>query len=221
MPAAKAGMKPGDVVTTVGGQQVRSIEALLAILEANKDKPISVGVLRNGTKVDLEITPVLSDVQGTKRYRLGFQATEPMRADKLPFDKAISKSLEQNKKNSFLIIELVEKMVQRKVSVKQFSSPIGIAQASGEAARQQGWTPLLQLMSAISLNLAIFNLFPFPILDGGMILFLAIEGIRRRDISLRLKERIYQVAFVLLILFAVMVIYNDLAKTIPSLQRLP
>jgi regulator of sigma E protease len=221
MPAAKAGMKAGDVVTTVGGQQVRSIEALLAILEANKDKPISVGVLRNGTKVDLEITPVLSDVQGTKRYRLGFQATEPMRADKLPFDKAISKSLEQNKKNSFLIIELVEKMVQRKVSVKQFSSPIGIAQASGEAARQQGWTPLLQLMSAISLNLAIFNLFPFPILDGGMILFLAIEGIRRRDISLRLKERIYQVAFVLLILFAVMVIYNDLAKTIPSLQRLP
>ncbi|HEX9119080.1 MAG TPA: site-2 protease family protein, partial [Terriglobales bacterium] len=128
---------------------------------------------------------------------------------------------EQNKKNSFLIIELVEKMVQRKVSVKQFSSPIGIAQASGEAARQQGWTPLLQLMSAISLNLAIFNLFPFPILDGGMILFLAIEGIRRRDISLRLKERIYQLAFVLLILFAVIIIYNDLAKSIPSLQRLP
>ena len=151
----------------------------------------------------------------------GFQAAEPMRADKLPFGKAFAKSLEQNKKNSFLIIELVEKMVQRKVSVKQFSSPIGIAQASGEAARQQGWTPLLQLMSAISLNLAIFNLFPFPILDGGMILFLAIEGIRRRDISLRLKERIYQLAFVLLVLFAVIVIYNDLAKTIPSLQRLP
>ena len=58
-------------------------------------------------------------------------------------------------------------------------------------------------------------------MKGGMILFLAIEGIRRRDISLRLKERIYQLAFVLLILFAVIVIYNDLAKTIPSLQRLP
>ena len=151
----------------------------------------------------MNITPVLADVQGTKRYRLGFQAAEPMRADKLPFGKAFAKSLEQNKKNSFLIIELVEKMVQRKVSVKQFSSPIGIAQASGDAARQQGWTPLLQLMSAISLNLAIFNLFPFPILDGGMILLLAIEGIRRRDISLRLKERIYQLAFVLLVLFAV------------------
>jgi regulator of sigma E protease len=221
MPAAKAGMLPGDIVASIEGKPVRSIEALLAALEANKDNPVSVGVLRNGSEKNLQITPVLADVQGTKRYRLGFQAAEPMRADKLPFAKAFAKSLEQNKKNSFLIIELVEKMVQRKVSVKQFSSPIGIAQASGEAARQAGWTPLLQLMSAISLNLAIFNLFPFPILDGGMILFLAIEGIRRRDISLRLKERIYQLAFVLLILFAVIVIYNDLAKTIPSLQRLP
>jgi regulator of sigma E protease len=221
MPAAKAGMQPGDIVASIDGKPVRSIEALLAMLEANKENPVTVGVLRNGSEMNLKITPVLADVQGTKRYRLGFQAAEPMRSDKLPFGKAFAKSLEQNKKNSFLIIELVEKMVQRKVSVKQFSSPIGIAQASGEAARQQGWTPLLQLMAAISLNLAIFNLFPFPILDGGMILFLAIEGIRRRDISLRLKERIYQLAFVLLILFAVIVIYNDLAKTIPSLQRLP
>ncbi len=221
MPAAKAGMKAGDVVLSVNGRTLRSIEGLLSVLEANRDKPAQVGILRNREHLTLNITPVLSDVQGSKRYRLGFQATEPMHADQLPFGKALAKSLDQNKKNSFLIIELVEKMIERKVSVKQFSSPIGIAQASGDAARQEGWTPLLALMSAISLNLAIFNLFPFPILDGGMILFLSIEGIRRRDISLRLKERIYQVAFVLLILFAVMVIYNDLAKTIPSLQRLP
>jgi regulator of sigma E protease len=112
-------------------------------------------------------------------------------------------------------------MVQRKVSVKQMSGPIGIAQASGDAARQEGWTPLLLLMSAISLNLAIFNLFPIPILDGGMILMLLVESVRRRDISLAVKERIYQVAYVLLILFAVMVIYNDLTKAIPGLQRLP
>ncbi len=171
--------------------------------------------------MNLKITPVLADVQGTKRYRLGFLTSEPMRADKLPFGKAFIKSLEQNKKNSFLIIELVEKMVQRQGFGQTVLQPDRNRPGLGRAARQQGWTPLLQLMAAISLNLAIFNLFPFPILDGGMILFLAIEGIRRRDISLRLKERIYQLAFVLLILFAVIVIYNDLAKTIPSLQRLP
>jgi regulator of sigma E protease len=177
-------------------------------------------VVREGKELTFTLKPKLAPVNGENRYRIGVRS-DPQHVDKLPFGKAFNKSLEQNKRNSFLIIELVEKMLQRKVSVKQFSSPIGIAQASGEAARQEGWTPLLALMSAISLNLAIFNLFPFPILDGGMILFLAIEAVRRRDISLRLKERIYQLAFVLLILFAVIVIYNDLAKTLPGLQRLP
>jgi len=102
------------------------------------------------------------------------------------------------------------------------SGPIGIAQEAGYAARQKGWTPLMELTAGISLNLGIFNLLPIPILDGGVILFLLIEGLMRRDISLRIKERVYQAAFVFLVLFAVMVIYNDLMKTIPGLaDRLP
>jgi regulator of sigma E protease len=74
-------------------------------------------------------------------------------------------------------------------------------------------------MAMISLNLGIFNLLPIPILDGGVILLLAIEGIMRRDISETIKERIYQAAFVFLVLFAVVVIYNDLLKTIPGLAQ--
>ena len=100
--------------------------------------------------------------------------------------------------------------------------PIGIARASGDAARQPGWTPLLSLMAMISLNLGIFNLLPIPILDGGIILLLIIESALRREISVKIKERIYQTAFVFLILFAVVVIYNDLMKALPGLaQRLP
>jgi regulator of sigma E protease len=220
LPAAKAGVKVGDTIVGLNGQAARSMQAVIRQIQENKDKPLTLTVVREGKELTFTVTPTLAKVNGQEMWRIGIRS-DPQHVDKLPFGKALAKSLDQNKKNSFLILELVEKMVQRKVSVKQFSSPIGIAQASGEAARQEGWTPLLALMAAISLNLAIFNLFPFPILDGGMILFLAIEGIRRRDISLRLKERIYQLAFVLLILFAVMVIYNDLAKTIPSLQRLP
>ena len=97
-----------------------------------------------------------------------------------------------------------------------------IRQAAGEAASRKGWTPLLELTAAISLNLGIFNLLPIPILDGGVIFFLFIEGLMRRDISMRIKERVYQAAFVFLVLFAVMVIYNDLMKTIPGLaDKLP
>jgi regulator of sigma E protease len=131
----------------------------------------------------------------------------------------LAKSVDQNKKNSFLILELVKKMIQRKVSIKQMEGPIRIAQVSGEAARQDGWTPLLGLMAAISLNLGIFNLFPIPILDGGLILLLLIESLMRRDISQRVKERIYQAAFVCLVLFAGLVIFNDVMKVLPGLAR--
>ena len=100
--------------------------------------------------------------------------------------------------------------------------PIGIARASGDAARQPGWTPLLGLMAMISLNLGVFNLLPIPILDGGLILLIIVESVMRRDISIRIKERIYQTAFVFLLLFFVVVIYNDLLKAVPGLaQRLP
>jgi len=221
LPAAQAGMKTGDIILALDGRPVRSIESLLALLELNKNKPATVTVDRNGQHVDLPITPVLDNVDGKQRYRLGFQAAEPLRVDKLPFTTAFAKSVEQNKRLSGLILVMVEKLVQHQIPMQQISGPIRIAKMSGEAAREQGWTPLMELMAGISINLAIFNLLPFPILDGGVILFLIIEGIRRRDISLHIKERIYQVAFVLLVLFAVMVIYNDLAKTIPGLGGRP
>ena len=102
--------------------------------------------------------------------------------------------------------------------LKSVSGPIGIAQQAGDAAHD-GWLPLLELTAGISLNLGIFNLLPIPIMDGGVILLLFIESLMRRDISLQIKERIYQAAFVFLILFAAMVIYNDIAKTLA--QRLP
>jgi regulator of sigma E protease len=222
LPAAKAGMKPGDVILALNDRPVRSIESLLALLEWNQTKPAKVTVERNGQHVDLNITPVPATVDGKARYRLGFQSAEPIHVDKLPLSEAFQKSIEQNKRLSGLILEMVRKLLQRQIPVQQISGPIRIAKMSGDAARQQGWTPLLELMSGISINLAIFNLLPFPILDGGVILFLIIEGIRRRDISLRIKERIYQVAFVMLVLFAMMVVYNDLVKTIPGLGgRLP
>jgi regulator of sigma E protease len=221
-PAAKAGMKSGDLILAINDRPVRSIESLLSLLELNQTKPAKVTVERNGQNLDLQITPVAETRDGKQRYRLGFTSAEPVHVDKLPFTQAFAKSIEQNKRLSGLILEMVHKLVQREIPVQQISGPIRIAKMSGDAARQQGWTPLLELMSGISINLAIFNLLPFPILDGGVILFLLIEGIRRRDISLRIKERIYQVAFVMLVLFAMMVIYNDLAKTIPGLGgRLP
>jgi regulator of sigma E protease len=222
MPAAKAGLKVGDDLVAVNGVPVKSMGAVIRMLQQNGDKPVGITVVRNHQQLTFTMQPKLTELEGFgKRWRVGIQS-DPQTVEKLPFGRALGKSLDENKKNSFLILELVQKMVRRKVSLRTIEGPIGIARASGEAAREHGWTPLLALTAAISLNLGIFNLFPIPIMDGGVILLLIIEGIMRRDISLQIKERIYQAAFVFLVLFAVMVIYNDLMKTLPGLaQRLP
>jgi regulator of sigma E protease len=224
LPAAKAGMKENDKIVAMNGQPVPSIESMIESLQQSKDQPVDITVARGDQTLSFHLQPVLSPTEDPKeqRYRLGFVNKGVTKVVKLPFPAALSLSLEQNKKYSLLILELAKKMVQRKISMRAISGPIGIAQDAGYAAQQKGWTPLMELTAGISLNLGIFNLLPIPILDGGVILFLLIEGLMRRDISMNIKERVYQAAFVFLVLFAVMVIYNDLMKTIPGLaERLP
>jgi len=217
MPAEQAGLKEGDQILTLDGKPVPALAAMVESLKVTKDKPISLTVLRKGQQISFTVQPVLSD----KSYRIGI-GSMLMKAKTLPFGEALNKSVKENRQNALLILELVKKMAQRKISMRSIEGPIRIGQAAGEAARRKGWTPLMGLTAAISLNLGIFNLLPIPILDGGVILFLCIEGLMRRDISITIKERVYQAAFVFLVLFAVMVIYNDLMKTIPGLaDRLP
>jgi regulator of sigma E protease len=221
MPAYKAGIRQGDDIVAINGVGLHFIDGLTHYLQTNKDKPVEVTAVRDGKPMNFTMTPVQTESPtGEKAYRIGFTSRLHQHVDKLPFGQALRRSIEQNKKYSLLLIELVQKMVQRKVSVKMMSGPIDIAKVSGEAAREPGWTPLLLLMAGISLNLGIFNLFPIPILDGGVILLLLIEGFIRRDISIHIKERIYQAAFVFLVLFAAMVIFNDLTKTLPGLSKL-
>ncbi len=221
MPAVKAGLKPGDKVISMDGQPVPSIQAMIDSLQDNKSKPIQLMVERAGKDLSFTVTPVLADTPGAadKHYRLGFKNSYETSVTKLSLPDAFVHSLLDNKRYSLILLELVGKLVQHKASLNTVSGPIGIAQQTGQAAQQEGWTPLLGLCAAISLNLGIFNLLPIPIMDGGVILLLFIEGLMRRDISLRIKERIYQAAFVFLVLFAAMVIYNDIAKTFA--QRLP
>lgn len=214
MPLAAAGVKPGDALLALNGQPISSIEELMYNLKQNGEKPVQLTYEHAGKQSTITVTPKITNDNGDVRARLGFYPDEPTSSVKLPFPAAVRQSLADNAKFSVLIVEIVRKLVTRQVSIKQMQGPIQIARDSGEAAMQKGWMPLLLLMSAISLNLGIFNLLPIPIMDGGVIMLLLIEGAMRRDISLRIKERIYQVAFVFLVIFAVMVIYNDVMKVL-------
>lgn len=217
MPAEKSGLKVGDVITAVNGQPVKAIAQMISLLQQSKDKPVELTVQRGAETLPFKMTPVARQLEGTQesRYRVGIHS-DPTVSGRLSFPLALSKSLEDNKRSSFLILELVQKMLQRKVSPRMVEGPIGIGGAVGRAVREEGWIPLLGITAAISLNLGIFNLLPIPILDGGVILLLFIESLMQKDISLRIKERIYQAAFVFLVLFAVMVIYNDIVKRLGS-----
>ena len=223
LPAAKVGIHEEDKIVAMNGQPVHSIEAMIESLQLTKDQPVDLTVIRGSETLHFHLQPVLSKTENPKesRYRLGFLNAGDVKVTKLSFTQALKQSLDQNRKYSLLLLELAKKIVQHKISLRAVSGPIGIAQETGFAARQKGWTPLMELVSGISLNLGIFNLLPIPILDGGVILFLALEGLMRRDISMNIKERVYQAAFVFLLLFAVMVIYNDLRKAIPGLGDLP
>ncbi len=222
MPAEKAGIKVGDQILTVNGQEIPATAALIDMLSHTKDQPLDIVLLRNGQRLTFKVRPALSagDPPDDVRYRIGL-ASVPTKVVKLPFPQAVRKSVSECVKNSSLILELLRKMAERKVSIRQVDGPIGIGSAVGEAAREEGWTPLLLISAIISLNLGIMNLLPIPILDGGVILLLFVESLMQKDISLPIKERIYQAAFVFLVLFAVMVIYNDIIKTLPGLTRMP
>ena len=154
MPAAKAGIKEGDKVLAMDGNPVPSIDAMIESLQETKDKPITLTILRDGQQLNVRVQPVLARTEAgsEKRYRIGFLNTPEMKVGSLPFTQAFDRSLDENKKGSVLILQLVQKLVQRKVSIRTISGPIGIAQDAGEAAAQKGWTPLLALTSAISLN---------------------------------------------------------------------
>jgi regulator of sigma E protease len=114
--------------------------------------------------------------------------------------------------NSTLIVDVLGRILTHKTSVSQLAGPVGIAQMAGQAAEMKDWSPKFALAAVISLNLGILNLLPFPILDGGMIFLLLIEGALRRDIGINVKERIYQAAFVLLLGFFAFVIFNDVTR---------
>jgi regulator of sigma E protease len=222
MPAAKAGIRVNDKILAINGTPIRSVQSVIHDLQQNGEKPVDLGISRDGKELHFPMTPVTVEDHGQKVYRVGFGISEAVKVEKLPFAEALDRSWQENKRFSFLMVDLIHKLVEHKASIKQLDGPIGIARASGDAARQPGWTPLLSLMAMISLNLGIVNLLPIPILDGGVILLLVVEVLMRRDISLHIKERIYQTAFVFIVLVFVVVIYNDLMKALPGLaQRMP
>ncbi len=215
-PAAKAGLKPGDGVVSVNGQAVHSVAAMIAVLNEGGSKSTNLVIEREGKQFSVTAQPVWTEYSTGQApgYALGIVPTPPpFTVEQLPLPKAIQRSISYNLHYSGLILDILHRMFTRHGQVmQQLSGPIGMARMTGEAAEMHGWQPIIGLTALISLNLGIMNLLPIPILDGGMILLLCVEGMLRRDLKQEFKERIYQVAFVMLILFFAIIMVNDVSK---------
>ena len=162
------------------------------------------------------ITPAMrDDGSGKSRWMIGIQLALRQEVLKLPFDQALVESWRRNVQFSKLIFRFLEGIAERRMSPKSIEGPIRIAQLSGEAARE-GAAPFFELMSGVSLNLAIFNLLPIPILDGGGILLLLVEILIGRDLSMPVREAVIKVGFVFLMVVTVFALYNDISRILPA-----
>jgi regulator of sigma E protease len=216
MPAAIAGVQVGDLMVSVNDTPIHSRFTLPEVIRKSEGKPVTLDYIRNGTPHTVTMKPVFGNVDGTPRWMIGVLTEVKLHILKthLSFPAALAESVHKNEEYGTLIIRVFRGILERTVPAKNLMGPIGIAQSATQAA-SEGPASFMTLMSMVSLNLAIVNLLPIPILDGAMILTLLIEMVMGRDISLNVKEAMLKVGFVFLMMLMVFVLYNDIARRVP------
>ncbi|MGH9616389.1 MAG: RIP metalloprotease RseP [Acidobacteriaceae bacterium] len=221
MPGAKAGLKAGDQIVSVDGIRLHSLPSMVLYLQQNGDRPVTLSILRNGKPETITVTPEkTTGPDGGPRYEIGFDSEPPpSHVERLSLAQATSKAIHEGLTESTFLLDVLKRIATHRMSAKTLSGPVGIARQTGYVVQLPGWSPTVAWTALISLELGIFNLLPIPILDGGTILFLAIESVMRRDLNERVKERVYQTAFIFLILLMVYVLFNDISK-IPSVAHM-
>jgi regulator of sigma E protease len=217
MPAEKAGLKKGDILLSANGQAIHSTFKLQEVIEAAGGKPVDLRVERDGRPQVFNVQPTYTSIDGRNRWMIGVGLDQKLNiiTTKLPLPAAFAEAVHQNVKGASQIFQFLRGVLERRMSAKQLSGPIGIAQLSGQAARE-GPSAFVSLMSMVSLNLAIFNLLPIPILDGGGIVLLLVEILIGRDLSMPVKEAVIKVGFVFLMVVTVFALYNDISKILPA-----
>lgn len=224
-PAAGAGLRENDRVLSINGHEVLDPGNLVTQIQAAQPpldsarmgapgNPVHLTVERQGQTLPITVTPALAENQGRRQWMIGAAFVSDTTFLKLPFSEALKHSLHDNKQYSMVILDLVGKLVSHNASIQTLQGPVGIASITGDAARASSLLPLFSVTSLISLNLGILNLLPIPVLDGGMILFLFIESILRHNVSMKIKERVYQAGFAFLLILMTVVVYNDIVRAV-------
>jgi regulator of sigma E protease len=229
-PAERAGLKKGDKIVSINGTKISDWYQMAFIIREKANQELTLLVERGaGNRLEIKITP--ESLQGNKQGAIGITPYRDEIIKKYGFFKSIFEGIKEAGRLvaeiTVLLFSFLYKLITGKISLgtagKSIAGPIFIAKVSGSAA-QSGLPSLLQFMAFISINLGLINLFPIPMLDGGHVLYLAIESIRRRPLSQRTLEISQRIGLTFLIFIMFLAIYNDLSRLkgsiIESLSRL-
>ena len=214
-PADHAGLKESDTIQSVDGQKIQYWGQFVDRVRGSDGKPVQLDLLRNGQAVHTQVTPAQGVTESGERiYQVGVAVRDQTSYRREGLREGFHDAVVMTGERISETVGVVAKLFSGRVSVKQLQGVVGISRAAGEAVRK-GALAVLSLMVLISVNLGILNLLPIPILDGGNILLLAIEGIMRRDLSMAFKERFVQVGFVFLLAIMAYAVYNDVMRMLP------
>ena len=208
-PAAGSGIAVGDTVFSIGGEQIFSPEQFQQYVQTHKQQPLTFEVRRSSGLVSLVCAPdatgrigvgiqsVISGKQETTSYTAG-EALEAGFTEMVGYGRAF--------------VNIVTMIIRGEASAKKsLGGPLAIAKSATQSA-QSGWSTFLVFVSTLSITLAILNILPIPALDGGHIVFIVIEGIIGREVSIKIKMAFQQIGFILLLSLMAYVFYNDLAR---------
>ena len=209
-PAEKAGLEVGDIILAVNKEPVYLYQ-FTGLIEKNAEKELDFLIEREGETFTLIITPRLQEGVG----KIGVYTVPKTVFKQYSFFPAIGGSIKQNTKLAFMLLHYLRDLITGEASAKQVGGPIEIASMSRKFFRQ-GFFAMMWFIAFVSLQLGIINLFPIPVLDGGHILVLTLEGIFRRDFSLKLKQVVMQIGFTIFIFLIVFLILNDIVRRLPN-----
>jgi regulator of sigma E protease len=217
MPAARAGLRSGDVVTAVSGQAVGTWKDLSAAIRGSEGREITLSVVREGAPLTISVRAQEKPektIFGEEIGKAYFIGIEPrLDREMVGLLRAVAMGASQTVFLAKTIVRSVVKIIQGRISREDIGGPILIVQAAGQHARV-GFENLLHFMALISINLGILNLLPIPVLDGGHLFFFVIEAVMRRPLDMRHREIAQQVGLVILIGLMAFAFYNDIARVI-------
>lgn len=209
-PAEEGGLEVGDIILAINGEP-KFRNQFIEIVESSPDVELEFLIDRNGEHKTLNITPKREGDVG----KIGIGHIENSIIKKFGFFMAIGESINFNVDLAFMVIDFLKDLITGEASAKQLGGPLEIANFS-YAALRAGFMAMIGWIAFFSLQLGIINLFPIPVLDGGQIMVLGLEGLFRRDFSPKVKQVVMQIGFAMFIVLIVFVILNDIAKRLPN-----